>query len=451
MRHVRNLFLAAGILVSAMFGSVPTAAGQIRLADEWDTLPGNPTFDNVLQAAISWTPPGETDPWLVVGGTFQNLDSTAYGYIAAWDGTQWLDLNKGFNKEVRCLAVIEGRLVAGGAFDLTSSSASGNPGEELYYVAWWDHENSEWKPFLDSHVMISSPVGVNDAVQAIAWFDGSMYVGGYFTKAPGPNGSTVNYVARWTPDAMDPDWTGGTWGDLDSGVNGSVRGLTSFDGSLWVGGEFTFVGSGPSSIAKLARWSGSAWSGNGATTAFNDIVEGFAVVSGELHAAGYFTQPGLHFAKFVSGDWNAVGAQTSGIAMAIVPSGGLGQPSIYAAGLVFDGISNGAIEFDGTDWDSVVSGTTDEACNDVTSYKRDTVFVGSLSTAGAVSVSYGAILRRCSNDFNQDGVTDFFDYADFIGAFSGNDPSADINGDTVLDFFDYADFVQVFANAHCSD
>jgi hypothetical protein len=42
-------------------------------------------------------------------------------------------------------------------------------------------------------------------------------------------------------------------------------------------------------------------------------------------------------------------------------------------------------------------------------------------------------------------VLDFFDYLDFVAAFSANDPSADFNGDGVIDFFDYLDFVAAFA------
>ncbi len=51
----------------------------------------------------------------------------------------------------------------------------------------------------------------------------------------------------------------------------------------------------------------------------------------------------------------------------------------------------------------------------------------------------------CLADFNGDTVVDFFDYLDFVDAFSANDPSADFNGDTVIDFFDYLDFVDAFS------
>ena len=51
----------------------------------------------------------------------------------------------------------------------------------------------------------------------------------------------------------------------------------------------------------------------------------------------------------------------------------------------------------------------------------------------------------CAADFNGDGTLDFFDYLDFVDAFSANNMSADFNGDGVLDFFDYLDFVDAFS------
>ncbi len=48
-------------------------------------------------------------------------------------------------------------------------------------------------------------------------------------------------------------------------------------------------------------------------------------------------------------------------------------------------------------------------------------------------------------DFNNDGTVDFFDYLDFVDAYSLNDPSSDFNGDSFIDFFDYLDFVDAYS------
>lgn len=51
----------------------------------------------------------------------------------------------------------------------------------------------------------------------------------------------------------------------------------------------------------------------------------------------------------------------------------------------------------------------------------------------------------CAGDFNADGVIDFFDYLDFVSAFSSGGIGADFNQDGSVDFFDYLDFVGAFS------
>ena len=56
-----------------------------------------------------------------------------------------------------------------------------------------------------------------------------------------------------------------------------------------------------------------------------------------------------------------------------------------------------------------------------------------------------AILNTCSADYNCDGISDFFDYLDFVADFTSNAPFADFNRDSAIDFFDYLDFVDAFS------
>jgi len=60
--------------------------------------------------------------------------------------------------------------------------------------------------------------------------------------------------------------------------------------------------------------------------------------------------------------------------------------------------------------------------------------------------SLDAYLSICVADFNCDGSLDFFDYLDFVAAFSAANPDADFNADSVIDFFDYLDFVAAFSS-----
>lgn len=53
---------------------------------------------------------------------------------------------------------------------------------------------------------------------------------------------------------------------------------------------------------------------------------------------------------------------------------------------------------------------------------------------------------ECPSDFNADDGVDFFDYLDFVDAFSMGDDIADFNNDGTLDFVDYLDFAMQFSS-----
>ncbi len=61
--------------------------------------------------------------------------------------------------------------------------------------------------------------------------------------------------------------------------------------------------------------------------------------------------------------------------------------------------------------------------------------------------SGAGVLTICRGDFNCDGSVDFFDYLDFVDAYSGNLAGSDFNGDGNVDFFDYLDFVDAYSAA----
>lgn len=66
------------------------------------------------------------------------------------------------------------------------------------------------------------------------------------------------------------------------------------------------------------------------------------------------------------------------------------------------------------------------------------------STTTSFAILHGPFFP-CRADFNCDQIVDFFDYADFVQAFSAGTLNADFNGDDVIDLFDYLDFVATFA------
>lgn len=72
----------------------------------------------------------------------------------------------------------------------------------------------------------------------------------------------------------------------------------------------------------------------------------------------------------------------------------------------------------------------------------DALSGGTLTLTGGFWIAADS---SCPADFNIDGSVDFFDYLDFVAAFSSGANEADFNQDSTIDFFDYLDFVAAFS------
>ncbi len=118
-------------------------------------------------------------------------------------------------------------------------------------------------------------------------------------------------------------------------------------------------------------------------------------------------------------------------------------------GASYQWMLDGAPIVDGTTWSgSVISGSQSDMLTidnaqlaDVGSYS---CVVSNECAPGGVTSAI-AMLSICAADFNCDATVDFFDYLDFVAAFSGGAPASDFNADGVTDFFDYLDFVAAFS------
>jgi hypothetical protein len=62
-------------------------------------------------------------------------------------------------------------------------------------------------------------------------------------------------------------------------------------------------------------------------------------------------------------------------------------------------------------------------------------------------VEHDECTSPCAADFDGNGTVDFFDYLDFVNAFSLERADADFDGNDTIDFFDYLDFVMAFDEA----
>jgi hypothetical protein len=127
------------------------------------------------------------------------------------------------------------------------------------------------------------------------------------------------------------------------------------------------------------------------------------------------------------------------------PGGTLSDPNL--ADLVGYGYKTNCFFGAGTSLDTTVLTATmrkDQGCQDTRQNFHDFVLAAPAPRGSYSPVNVCAPV--CTADFNSDGVVDFFDYLDFVAAFSGNEGSADFNVDGVIDFFDYLDFVAAFSS-----
>lgn len=128
--------------------------------------------------------------------------------------------------------------------------------------------------------------GTNGTVYAMLYDNatGSLYIGGDFTMV-----GTVpaNRIARWD---------GSTWSALGTGMNNTVRALsfTPFTGtSVVAAGDFTVAGGNPAN--RIALWNGASWT-NPFAAGMNDIICALTpytyFTSNYLAAGGNFTTAG---------------------------------------------------------------------------------------------------------------------------------------------------------------
>ncbi|MEQ4300168.1 hypothetical protein ABNF97_02035 [Plantactinospora sp. B6F1] len=304
--------------------------------------PGQPVS---AAAAVYQDTRAAAAPGLYAGGTFTRAGGASVDHLATWNGSVWsmpgVGSGAGPDGSVTALTVYDGDLIAGGSF-LTAG------GVRVNGIARWD--GSTWSPLTGSSgtgVMTTSL----DFVNALAVFEGDLFVGGQFRTA---GGVTVNHIARWDGAEWWPlTGPGGTGVDVPS-----VWDLAVHDGALIVGGGFSQAGGAAAN--RIARWRDGAWSTLG--TGFNGDVLALAVHDGALVATGGFTQAGSTAAGYVAqwrgGAWTTLGAGLNAEGRAL---------TVFGAALVVGGTfteaggaaANYVARWDGSRWSALGAGTED--------------------------------------------------------------------------------------------
>lgn len=267
-------------------GTLGVAAVASKPGDEqWDdrfgqTADNGGLNDEVFAAAVF-------NNWLFVGGAFTQAGSKALNYIARWDGSAWQSLGdgalNGTNGFVYALAVRSDILYVGGKF----TYAGGAPVKNIAQYSISQRVWAQLGPFGPNAVGLS---GDDQAfVGTILVHDSTVYAGGSFNDA---NGVPVKNIAAWS--LAKKQWS--AVGNPGSGVNGTVNAIAALKSKIFIGGNFSSVGSVPAS--GIARWDGTNWSalGNGV----NGFVNAIGVMGDTLFVGGSFSMAGDSGAKNIA-------------------------------------------------------------------------------------------------------------------------------------------------------
>lgn len=209
--------------------------------------------------------------YLYVGGKIADAGGVANTVnIAMWNGTTWSALATGLNGTVNALHFApNGNLYIGGAF----TNADGTDGD---YICFWDGTafNPIWAPNSDTGTEL------NAAVESIDFSSsGNLIVGGSFTNAGGV--AAADYIAKWD---------GAKWSALGTGANLTVTEVhCPSSGGVYVVGLFTSIG-GLTLTDRVAFWTNGAWQPLDIDLPGTDEIYAILTTSdGSLYLGGNFT------------------------------------------------------------------------------------------------------------------------------------------------------------------
>ena len=203
--------------------------------------------DGPVYALIEWG--GRT----IAAGRFQYIGGVLANSIAEFDGSGWHALGGGVKLggnlgTVWALTVFDGDLIVAGSFDSAGGLSIAN-------VARWN--GSAWSGYSQQ-----------GTVRSLAVFNQDLIAGGDFS----------GHIARWNGEG----WSTLGGGSNESGV--SVFALEVFNGSLYAGGNFLYMGT---YTGNVGRWDGSYWSGRGYD--LDGTVLTLNAYQGSLLAGGLFS------------------------------------------------------------------------------------------------------------------------------------------------------------------
>ncbi len=216
--------------------------------------------------------------------------------------------------------------------------------------------------------------GANNLVRsAVVDGAGNLYIGGDFTF--------VGTVAA----SRIAKWNGSTWSALGTGVNNSVNALAVSGTDLFVGGIFVIAGG--NSANRIAKWNGTTWSALG--TGANSTVNALAVSGADLFVGGAFTSvdggSASRIAKWNGSAWSALGVGIGGTVNALAVNGA----DLFAGGTFATAGGGSAVnvaKWNGSAWSALGAGTSG-AVSALAVNGADLFVGGNFVTAGVATVN----------------------------------------------------------------
>ena len=288
---------------------------------------------------------------------FNSLDMFRLGTLGAFNEPSTLAEFSDFDRELR--PGVEAAIARVGFFQNIlgplSFSTGNNNGD--------GRQASHWKD--DALLGLPLPIGVMDPT-----YNGDQIPPGYVTDADRLAFSLIG----WDIDAQSCRWAA-----LNTGVNGAIRALASFDDgsgggtAIYAAGDFSEVDAIPAPA--VARWDGDQWTPltNNLSGSF-DSVHAIQPFNTDLYIAGDFStaivggQPAFNIARWDGVAWNNLGSGFDGPVYALaVFNDGIGSgPALYAAGdftAIVDQTgtpttpASNIARWDGTQWSPLAIGT----------------------------------------------------------------------------------------------
>ncbi len=377
---------------------------------------GNSTNNSFVKVMTEWSPYGDGQTFLVVGGNFTSIGSATFNRIATWNGTNWSSIGSGFDGgTILAIAVYRGDLYVGG----NALVVGGTTGT----VARWN--GSSWQMIL---------LGTSSIIKAMTVYQDELVVGGiiYTTGTAG-----ANNIARWN---------GSAWNTLGTGVQGEVFALAVFNSQLVVGGHIWSVGS--QMAHGLCAWNGASWTVFGPT---NILQVGSFTVSNGLLYVGYKLHDGqvqIDVARWDGLSWERLGiADGCGPepACMIVYENELVIGSAYSFNCSTNS-GDGIISLHNGSWTPLGGGIFGNIAS-LYQYKGDLLIGGNFNTAGGYTYHGLARWRSstvCRSDFNCSGMLGIDDIFVFLNAWFAGDARADFNEDGTTNVGDIFIFLNVW-------